>query len=118
MDFVEIGPNPIPTGTILPLRVLGSLCLLDQGEVDWKLVCMRDYPDFESHRKVQFTKEKVEEVRDWFERYKTYDGKPKNKFAFNGELLDVEKTKEIIEVTHQAWKDLKDKGRAGYWTGN
>lgn len=30
------------TGEIKSIKVLGSLCLIDQGELDWKILCMNE----------------------------------------------------------------------------
>ena len=38
--------------------------------------------------------------------YKIPDGKPENKFAFNGEYQNAEFATKIIAETHQYWKQL------------
>lgn len=43
---------------------------------------------------------------EWFRTIKTYDGKPPNRFAYDDQVLTVEKTIEIIEENHQSYKDL------------
>lgn len=40
MDIVEVGSKKFEIGNIFRARVLGAFCLIDQGEVDWKVVLM------------------------------------------------------------------------------
>jgi inorganic pyrophosphatase len=37
IDVVEIG-GALPVGTVTPVKVLGILGMIDQGETDWKVV--------------------------------------------------------------------------------
>ena len=43
---------------------------------------------------------------EWFRVIKTYDGKPANRFAYDDQVLSVEKTIEIIEHNHKSYNDL------------
>lgn len=40
VDVVEIGAKRREIGDVIEARVLGSFCLIDQGEVDWKVILM------------------------------------------------------------------------------
>ena len=40
IDICELGETPKEIGSIFQARVLGSFCLIDQGEVDWKVLVM------------------------------------------------------------------------------
>lgn len=46
---------------------------------------------------------------EWFRLYKIPDGKPENKFAFNGEAKNAAFAANIIEETHKAWVELSTK---------
>lgn len=48
----------------------------------------------------------IEATREWFRVYKRPDGKPENKFAFNGEAKNKAYALKIIDETNQAWKEL------------
>ena len=37
LDVCEIGLRQIPTGAVRQVKVLGVLCLIDDGEADWKV---------------------------------------------------------------------------------
>ena len=38
----------------------------------------------------------IDEIREWFRIIKTFDGKPENKYAYEGKVLDLDKTLEVI----------------------
>jgi len=37
LDVCEIGLRQIAVGAVRPVKVLGILCMLDEGEADWKV---------------------------------------------------------------------------------
>jgi inorganic pyrophosphatase len=41
-----------------------------------------------------------------FRNYKIPDGKPANRFAFDGEVKDAEYAKMLVDETHESWKKL------------
>lgn len=106
----------------MQVRVLGSFCLIDQKEVDWKVFVMEK--NQAEHLKVKnlddFQKSfpyKLEAILNWFINIKTFDGKSKNsiwgsKNADKG-LVNIERTEEIIFEGKKAWeKLLSDQGYA------
>lgn len=66
---------------IRPVKVLGILCMIDEGEADWKVVVidaedkwapfLNDIDDVEKHLPGTLSA-----VREWFRTYKIPDGKP------------------------------------------
>ena len=38
LDVVELGKSDISTGETRTVKVLGSICMIDQGELDWKVL--------------------------------------------------------------------------------
>jgi inorganic pyrophosphatase len=40
LDVCEIGLRILKVGEIVPVKLLGVLCLIDEGETDWKLICI------------------------------------------------------------------------------
>ena len=85
--------------------------MIDDGELDWKLVAIKgddelaaslnDISDVET--KCPGT---ISGIREWFRWYKTPDGKPVNAFGHNEEALGKETALEVIQETHEYWKDL------------
>ncbi len=91
--------------------MLGALALLDEGETDWKVIAIDASDPRAAHigcmllslpivvaasffifgllAAVKDIPETVHAIRTWFRDYKIPDGKPPNKFAFNGEPIDT-----------------------------
>ena len=123
IDIVDLTNRDIAFFELPRLKVLGALCMIDEGELDWKIIALEEayakkfgIRDLETLN--QHNPGAVAEVTHWFRVYKTYDGKPENSFGYNDQCLGVEKTIEIIEENHQAWKDLcagKVENKDGLW---
>jgi len=45
-------------------------------------------------------------TEEWFRIYKIPDGKPENKFAFNGEAKNKAYAMKVIKEAHEAWRRL------------
>lgn len=124
VDVVEIGSEALAQGTVEPVKVLGVLAMIDDGELDWKIIAIRkgdalaaelnDIADVEAK-----CPGVVSGIREWFRWYKTPDGKPLNKFGFDEKALDKAFAMQAIEEAHHAWKKLQsggvDKGKR--WVG-
>ena len=41
VDVVEIGSEALEQGAIEPVKVLGALAMIDDGELDWKIIGIR-----------------------------------------------------------------------------
>ncbi|KAL2894485.1 Soluble inorganic pyrophosphatase 6 chloroplastic [Bienertia sinuspersici] len=86
VDVVEIGDKQRKIGEILKVKPLGALAMIDEGELDWKIIAIslddpkaslvNDVEDVEKHFPGTLTA-----IRDWFRDYKIPDGKPANKFG-------------------------------------
>jgi len=37
LDVIDIGEKQ-PRGAVVPVKILGSLALIDEGEIDWKVL--------------------------------------------------------------------------------
>eukprot|EP00442_Polarella_glacialis_P011662 CAMPEP_0115089722 /NCGR_PEP_ID=MMETSP0227-20121206/24900_1 /TAXON_ID=89957 /ORGANISM="Polarella glacialis, Strain CCMP 1383" /LENGTH=267 /DNA_ID=CAMNT_0002480525 /DNA_START=90 /DNA_END=893 /DNA_ORIENTATION=+ len=111
VDVVEIGSASIAQGTVEPVKVLGVLAMIDDGELDWKIIAIRaadpmaaelhDISDVDAKCPGVITG-----IREWFRWYKTPDGKPLNAFGYEEKALDKKFAIEVIEETHHAWKKL------------
>jgi len=51
LDLIEISDETLNIGSIHKVKVLGTLCLIDEGEVDWKVICTN--VDFAKKHKYQ-----------------------------------------------------------------
>lgn len=118
IDVCEIGSKTLPRGSVVPVKVLGVMALIDDGETDWKLIVIKaddpmaaelnDIKDVDTHMPGL-----LKATHKWFKIYKIPDGKPANAFAFDGQAKGADFAKNIIEETHNQWKDLVYKTKVG-----
>ena len=93
LDVVEIGSATCEMGGTYAVKPLGIYAMIDDGEVDWKLIAIRtDDPKADAVNDVadverEFPGE-LEKIRVWFRDYKTPDGKPENKFGYDDKCMD------------------------------
>jgi len=111
IDVCEIGSQTLERGAIVPVKLLGVMALIDDGETDWKLIVIKaDDPLAEKLNDVQDISTHLpgllEATHEWFKIYKIPDGKPANCFAFDGQAKGVDFARKIIEETHMQWKSL------------
>ncbi|XP_031484428.1 soluble inorganic pyrophosphatase 6, chloroplastic [Nymphaea colorata] len=111
VDVVEIGGRQAKMGEILKVKPLAALAMIDEGELDWKIVAIslddpkaslvNDAKDVENHFPGTLTA-----IRDWFRDYKIPDGKPANKFGLGNEAASKEYALKVIAETNEAWSKL------------
>jgi len=111
IDVVEIGSKILPSGSVHLIKVLGILALIDDGELDWKVIAIKsDDPLANELNDIEDVENKlhgyITGIREWFRWYKTPDNKPLNKFGYDEKALNREFAINIIEETHHYWKDL------------
>ena len=78
-----------PQGSVVKVKGLGVMALVDEGETDWKVIAidvddelasqLNDIEDVETKKPGLLAA-----THEWFKIYKIPDGKPANEFAFNG----------------------------------
>jgi len=121
VDLCEIGSRVIPCGEIRAVKIIGVLGMIDEGEMDWKVigidVCDRDASKLNSIADVERVKPGlVSKLIEWFRFYKVPDGKPENNFAFDGKPQDSDFALKIILETNAFWRDNKPGIKAkGLW---
>jgi len=111
VDVCEIGMRIVNPGEIRPVKILGILCMIDEGEADWKVVTidaedkwapfLNDIEDVEKYIPGQ-----LDAIREWFRTYKIPDGKPPNVFGLQERFMDKAYALEIIKECNHAWKEL------------
>jgi inorganic pyrophosphatase len=117
VDVVEIGSGALAMGSVTPVKCVGIYAMIDDGELDWKVIAIsvndpkaaeiNDVEDVEKH----FPGE-LEKIRVWFRDYKTPDGKPLNKFGLDDKCMNKEYTLRVIEETNQFYNKLMSGERA------
>lgn len=111
IDVCEIGSRIAKSGDIFEAKILGSLALIDDGELDWKVIVIDTKDELAPElNDIDDVFKKcsglLEGTKRWFKDYKIPDGKGENQFGFSGEFLDVAKTIETIEHSNKSWKKL------------
>ncbi|KAG9133397.1 hypothetical protein Leryth_024112 [Lithospermum erythrorhizon] len=111
VDVVEIGEKRAKIGQILQVKPLAALAMIDEGELDWKIVAIslddpkaslvNDIDDVEIHFPGTLTA-----IRDWFRDYKIPDGKPANKFGLGNKPANKDFALKVINETHESWAKL------------
>lgn len=117
VDIVEIGSKAHPMGSVITVKPLGVLAMIDDGELDWKVIAIdvndpkaSEVNDVADVEKV-FPGE-IEKILVWFRDYKMPDGKPANEFGFNNECKDKAYTMQVIAETHEFYNKLMSGERA------
>ncbi|WKA09757.1 hypothetical protein VitviT2T_027377 [Vitis vinifera] len=112
VDVVEIGERRGKTGGILKVKPLAALAMIDEGELEWKIVAislddpraslLNDVDDVEKHFPGTLTA-----IRDWFRDYKIPDGKPPNKFGLGNKAANKDYAlKEVLQLEIFRWCNL------------
>ncbi|KAK9814666.1 hypothetical protein WJX72_009487 [[Myrmecia] bisecta] len=103
IDVVEIGNATLVTGGIYKVKPLGAYALIDQGEVDWKVIVISDD---DPKAALEFPGE-LADILVWFRDYKIPHGKPANTFAYASKPVDKEIALAVIQQTHELYNKLK-----------
>jgi len=111
VDVVEIGDTRSKIGEILKVKPLGALAMIDEGELDWKIIAIslddpkaslvNDVNDVEKH-----FPETLTGIRNWFRDYKIPDGKPANKFGLGNKAVGKDYALKVIAETNESWANL------------
>ncbi|GFP86831.1 soluble inorganic pyrophosphatase 1 chloroplastic [Phtheirospermum japonicum] len=98
-------------GEVLKVKPLAALAMIDEGELDWKIIAIslddpranlvNDVDDVEKHFPGTLTA-----IRDWFRDYKIPDGKPANKFGLGNKPANKDFALKVITETNESWAKL------------
>mmetsp|Transcript_29752 Transcript_29752/g.63343 ORF Transcript_29752/g.63343 Transcript_29752/m.63343 type:complete len:309 (-) Transcript_29752:145-1071(-) len=116
VDVVEIGSSQLEMGGVYEVKVLGVYAMIDDGELDWKVITINvNDPKADKVNNVddierEFPGE-LEKILIWFRDYKMPDGKPQNKFGYDNKCLDKDFALKVLEETHEFYNKLKSGAR-------
>jgi 3'-phosphoadenosine 5'-phosphosulfate synthase len=110
IDAIEIGSGPLGMGSVVRVKVLGSMELIDEGETDHKIIVLREddahFDDVHSMNDLERVKPGVTAMLlDWLKNYKTSDGKPVNRLK-QDEPTSVSEAVKIIEEVSGYYNNL------------
>ena len=113
LDVIDIGETQSEIGMVYKVKILGILGMIDQNELDWKVIAININDSMTSKLNtlsdVDIYKPGVlTAIREWLRIYKVVDGKKKNKFIFNEEYRDTAFAEQVINETHNEWMNNKD----------
>ncbi|CAL5434222.1 unnamed protein product [Camellia sinensis] len=130
VDVVEIGDSQGKIGQIMKVKPLAALAMIDEGELDWKIVAIslddprasvvNDVDDVEKHfpHKDLFARVSLDQpttcifhgtltaIRNWFRDYKIPDGKPPNEFGLGNKAANKDYALKVITETNESWARL------------
>jgi len=115
IDAMEIGYKMMRSGSVSKVKILGCLGMIDDGETDWKVICINADDPLASQLNDIGDVERVlpgyiSVIREWLRMYKTVDGKPVNQFGLGEKAQNREYTMQVIQETHEFWKKLTATG--------
>jgi 3'-phosphoadenosine 5'-phosphosulfate synthase len=90
-------------GSVVRVKILGSMELIDEGETDHKIIVLRESdPNFDSvNNMADFERVNpgvTARLVDWLKNYKTSDGKPQTKLKQDEPTTPAEALRIIDEV--------------------
>jgi len=121
LDVMEVGSKPFKVGEVRQVKVLGDLELIDQGELDHKIIVIDAADPLAARLNSAADLKQVmpgvlEKLIEWLKMYKTTDGKAVNELASDTPKTAAEASAVIAEC-HESWKGLKARGPGdtGFW---
>mmetsp|Transcript_1320 Transcript_1320/g.2966 ORF Transcript_1320/g.2966 Transcript_1320/m.2966 type:complete len:315 (-) Transcript_1320:223-1167(-) len=111
LDVCEIGARIVKCGGVRPVKILGILMMIDEGEADWKLITIdKDDKWAPFLNNINDVDEQLpgllDAIREWYRTYKIPDGKPPNTFGLDEKFMDKKYALTIMEECNHAWKEL------------
>ncbi|CAD8133393.1 unnamed protein product [Paramecium octaurelia] len=112
LDIVDLSTQRYyRPGDIFQAKIIGAFCVLDQGEIDWKILVLNteeadklqinEYRDFEKKNG-----DISRLILNRFRYIKTFDGKKENIILFNNQIFDANKAVDIVKDGHKQYLDL------------
>ena len=116
LDVIEISVGALKRGSVIPVKVLGIIPLIDSGETDWKVIAISKYDKFCKKINNLEDIEKympgfLDAIINWLVNYKSISKKVINKIAIinDKQIGDKKLAEKIIKETHDEWLKLTDK---------
>jgi len=93
------------------VKVLGVICMIDEGECDWKVVVIDKEDKWAPYiDDINDVEEQLpgmlDAIREWYRTYKIPDGKPPNTFGLGEKFMGKTYAMEVVNECHHAWELL------------
>ncbi|CAE8630608.1 unnamed protein product, partial [Polarella glacialis] len=123
LDVIDLGDQPTEVGVIVKCRVLGAVCLIDEGQADWKVLVVNTETNspLANARTVEDVERimpgRIQQCWAWMDELKRAGGKGNAKL--HRKIHDTECALNLIEQDHISWKQLlKEAGTDGMARGH
>ncbi|GAW80660.1 inorganic pyrophosphatase [Plasmodium gonderi] len=114
LDVVDIGHNCLKMGQIVPVKILGAFTLIDEGQLDWKIIAInkhdKHFDEVNSLDDVEkYYPHTLNLLLEWFRSYKMAESKKLN--IISKKLYTRKESEDLIKKTHEYYlefvRDLK-----------
>eukprot|EP00931_Biecheleriopsis_adriatica_P086087 TRINITY_DN60813_c0_g1_i1.p1 TRINITY_DN60813_c0_g1~~TRINITY_DN60813_c0_g1_i1.p1 ORF type:complete len:477 (+),score=88.20 TRINITY_DN60813_c0_g1_i1:58-1431(+) len=124
LDVLDLSDAASGVGSVVQCRPLGAVCLIDEGQADWKILAVNTaapgpLAGATSVEEVErLAPGRIQQCLQWIEDFKHSNGKDAAKLHW--EIHGAERAMALIEGDHRSWKELVASagadGRArGHW---
>ena len=106
LDVLVIGQLPVAPFSIMRVRPIGVIRMIDQGEGDDKVISVHvDDPEYNHIRSIkELAPHKINEIRRFFESYKELEKKSVEITSIDDEVSAMEVLREAMEFYNQKIK--------------
>ena len=106
LDCLVLMQEPVDPLSILRLRPIGMLTMMDQGQADAKIICVHlDDPEYADYRDIaELSQRRMAEIRRFFEDYKLLEAKKVDVREFLGPREAIETVRRVIDQYASARK--------------
>ena len=110
IDVVEIGSVIHNSGDIVRVKVLGAFSMIDDGELDWKIVVVDSSDpiasliDSDEDVETYIDASTLHDIKEWFRNYKKTTARIPTRFGHQEMFVNIQTAIDAIETTHIHWK--------------
>lgn len=110
LDVIDLADQPTKVGTIVRCRPLGAVCLIDEGQADWKVLVVNvdaknSLADARSIEDVErLAPGRIQTCWAWMDELKRAGGK--GNARLHREIHDAQSALKLIEEDHKSWREL------------
>ena len=113
LDVIELSSKPITSFLPTECIILGALGLVDQSEMDWKILMLNKEEAEKANIRTLVDAQRsfgplLDYVRTFFREYKVHEKKKRNSFLREGEYLSEKDAIEIVKHNHKEFQLLID----------
>jgi inorganic pyrophosphatase len=110
-DVVEIGSTACSSGQVYQVKPVCAFAMIDDGEVDWKVIVVPTNNPKASEVSNAAEAEKafpgeLQAIYEWFRDYKIPSGDPPAEFGYNGTCVDGDMLTNVLTSTHANYNAL------------